>query len=114
MGILYEISLTEFIFVTVILGGLGAYLTGRAIAITWRPEWALVWFTILLTFTIRFIHFALFEGTLLTLHYFIVDFAVLLAITYAGYRITRTSQMVTQYSWIYEKIGPFSWREKTK
>lgn len=114
MGILYEISLIEFIFITVILGGLGAFLTGRAIALTWRPEWTLLWFTLLLTSAIRFIHFALFEGTLLMLHYFIVDFVVLLAITYAGYRIIRTNQMVTQYSWVYEKAGPFFWRKKTQ
>ena len=66
MGIFYEVSLSVFVFVTLILGGLGAYLTGRAIAITWRPLWTLVWFTFLLTFFIRFIHFALFDGTLLT------------------------------------------------
>ena len=112
MGIFYEVSLSVFIFATVILGGLGAYLTGRAIAITWRPLWTLFWFTFLLTLFIRFIHFALFDGTLLSLQYFIVDFVVLLAMSYIGFRITRTNQMVTQYSWLYKKAGPFSWREK--
>ncbi len=113
MGILYENSLGVLIFVTLIMGGGGAYLTGRAIALTWRPMWALVWFTFLMTLFIRFIHFSLFEGTLLTLHYLIVDFVILLAIAYAAQRITRANQMVYQYSWMYEKAGFFAWRDKS-
>ena len=112
MGILYENSMGVFIFATLILGAGAAFLTGRAIAITWRPIWSLVWFTFLLTLFIRFIHFSLFEGTLLSLHYLIVDFVILLAVSYFGYRVTRTTQMVTQYSWMYDKAGPFGWRDK--
>lgn len=112
MGVLYEISLFEFIFVTVILGGGASYLTGRAIAITWRPLWTLFWFIFLLNLFVRFIHFSLYSGTLLTLHYLLVDYVVLTAIALIGYRITRTNQMVTQYSWEVERASPFSWREK--
>jgi hypothetical protein len=62
---------------------------------------------------VRFIHFALFGGTMLTLHYYIVDTIVLLIIGTLGYRYTRTNQMVRQYHWLYEKTSPFGWREKT-
>ena len=113
MGIIYEISLAEFLFVTVILGGGAAYLTGRAIAITWRPVLSLVWFIFLLNLFVRFIHFSLYSGTLLTAQYFIVDYIVLLGLALLGYRITRTTQMVTQYSWLYQRTSPVGWKEKT-
>jgi len=61
---------------------------------------------------VRFIHFALFEGTLLSLHYYIVDAVVILAIGSLGFRYTRARQMTTQYRWLYERTGPFSWRER--
>jgi hypothetical protein len=35
---------------------------------------------------VRFIHFALFEGTLLSLHYYIVDAVVILGIGSLGFR----------------------------
>ena len=50
----------------------------------------------------RFIHHALFNGTMFTLQYYIVDTIVLLVIGTLGYRYTRTNQMVTQYHWLYE------------
>ena len=30
-----------------------------------------------------------------------------------GFRFKRASQMTTQYRWIYERTGPFTWRERT-
>jgi hypothetical protein len=29
-----------------------------------------------------------------------------------GYRHTRTTQMTTQYRWLYERAGPLSWRAR--
>ena len=52
---------------------------------------------------VRFIHHALFDGTMFTLQYYIVDTIILLVIGIIGYRYTRTNQMVTQYHWLYEK-----------
>ena len=60
---LWEVSLFEFIRVTVVLGGGAAWLTGRATARTWSPWWKLVLYVVLLTIALRFIHFSLFEGT---------------------------------------------------
>ncbi|AEW14480.1 hypothetical protein BCA52141_I2345 [Brucella canis HSK A52141] len=60
----------------------------------------------------RFIHYALFGGTLLSLHYYLVDTIVLMIIGTVGFRYTRTKQMVRQYSWLYEKTSPFGWKAK--
>lgn len=112
-GILYEEpSLWLFMLVTIIMGGWAAWMTGRAIALTWRPLWQLPLYIIILAAVVRFIHFALFEGTLFTLHYFVVDLVFILAFALTGYRYTRTTQMTTQYRWLYERSGPFSWKAR--
>lgn len=110
-GILYEEpTIWLFLLVTVVMGGWAAWMTGRAVAITWRPFLQLVAYTLVLGLFIRFIHFALFEATLLTLHYYLVDTLVLFAFCLAGWRYNRTRQMTTQYRWLYERTGPFSWK----
>lgn len=112
-GILYEEqSFLFFAFVTVVLGGAGAWMTGRACAITWRPPVTLFLYLLVLGLGVRFIHFAIFEGTLLSVHYYVVDTIVLLAIGFLGYRYTRTNQMVRQYYWLYERSGRFGWRAR--
>lgn len=109
---LWEVSFAEFLVVTCILGGGAAWLTGRAIARTWQPNWILAWYMLLLCCAVRFIHFSLFEGSLLSLHYYLVDLAVLLIAAYAGKRYTRAAQMGTQYSFAYARSGPFGWRKR--
>jgi hypothetical protein len=112
-GIIYEeSSVGLFLLITCVLGGWAAWMTGRAMAKTWRPFWQLLLYTLLLAGLVRFIHFALFAGTLLSLHYYVVDLVVVALIASAGFRVTRTRQMTTQYRWLYERTGPFSWREK--
>ncbi len=46
---------------------------------------------------LRFFHYALFDGVLLSAHYFITDTLVLIAGALLGYRLTRVRQMVSQY-----------------
>ena len=112
-GILYEeASAWLFILVTVVMGGWAAWMTGRAIALTWRPFWTLLLYLFILGAAVRFIHFALFQGTLLSLHYYLVDAVVILAIGSLGYRYVRARQMTTQYHWLYERTGPLTWRER--
>ena len=112
-GILYEEkSIWLFLLVTVLMGGWAAWMTGRAVALTWRPVWQCVAATLVLAAAVRFIHFALFEGTLRSLHYYLVDAAVVTAIGLLGYRFTRARQMTTQYRWLYERTGPLTWRER--
>ena len=112
-GILYEEpSIWLFLLVTVMMGGWAAWMTGRAMAVTWSPYGVLVAYLLILAAAVRFIHFALFEGTLLSAHYYVIDAIVILLIGSLGFRYTRARQMTTQYRWLYERTGPFSWRAK--
>lgn len=97
---IWEVSLWEFVFVTIFLAGGAAYMTGRSVAKAWQSQLRLVFFVFLLTCATRFIHFALFNGTLLSLHYFIVDFVVLLGIAFLGKHLTRKWQMARQYGFM--------------
>ncbi len=62
--------------------------------------------------TVRFLHFSLFEGTLLSPYYYLVDTTLLFIISLFGYAVTRTNQMVTQYSWITQRSGLLSWKRR--
>jgi hypothetical protein len=112
-GFLHEEgSFGIFVLVTIILGGGAAALAGRAIAKTWRPWWHVVVYMLILGAAVRFIHFALFGGTLLSFHYYAIDSAVCLGFGFAGFRAARAAQMVTQYRWINEPQGRFHWHRK--
>jgi hypothetical protein len=108
-----EGSFGVFVLVTVLLGGGAAWLAGRAIAATWRPWAQVVAYSFVLAGAVRFIHFALFGGTLLSLHYYLVDSAVCMAFALLGFRTARTAQMVTQYRWLYAPDGTLRWRRKS-
>ncbi|MEO5323856.1 hypothetical protein PV773_11095 [Mesorhizobium sp. CC13] len=113
-GILYEeASIWQFFFVTCLLGGWAAWMTGRACAQTWRTYGKLVLYILGLGIGVRFIHHALFGGTMFSLQYYVVDTIVLLIFATLGYKYTRTNQMVKQYHWLYEKASPLSWRPKS-
>jgi hypothetical protein len=112
-GILYEEpSFGLFLLVTCLMGGWTAWRTGRAVARTWGSYGRLVVYILLLGLGVRFIHHALFEGTMFSPHYYVVDTIVLMVIGFLGFRRTRTRQMTTQYAWLYESNGPFGWRER--
>ncbi len=113
MGVIYQTNIVDFLLVTAFLGGGAAYLVGRAMAYTWAPIKLLVLYTFLLTAAVRFIHYALFHGTLLSLHYFVVDVVLLAVFAALGYRITRAGQMTSQYGWLYRRAGPLSWRRRS-
>jgi hypothetical protein len=102
----------QILFVTVLMGGGAAWLAGRAIAQTWRPLWHVVAYMLLLAAGVRFIHFALFEAALISPLSYAADVVFLLIVSSLAWRITRTTQMVTQYNWLYERAGPFAWRDR--
>jgi small-conductance mechanosensitive channel len=113
MGIIYEEgSIGVFLLITVLLGGGAAWMAGRAAALTWRPWPFVLVYIVLLGVAVRFIHHALFGGTMFSFHYYIVDTIILAVIGLVAYRATRTRQMVTQYGWLYERTGPLSWRDR--
>jgi hypothetical protein len=112
MGLIWEINLPTFLLVTVALAGGAGYMAGRSAALTWRSAAMVIVYSAGLACAARFIHMALFGGTLLTPHYWLVDFVVILIIGLLAFRATRANQMVRQYSWLYERTGPFGWRKK--
>ena len=113
MGILWEHSIADFVIVTLILGGGAAIMTGRAVALSWEPlSRALLWM-IPLAGAVRFIHYSIFGGTLLSPWFYLVDVAVLLIAGSLGHRLTRVRQMTERYAWRVAADGPWSWRLKS-
>ena len=99
--LLYEgDSFGVFLLVTVTLGGGAAWMSGRAIAQTWRPWWSIVAYMLILGLAVRFIHFALFAGTLLSPHFYVVDTVVAILVAGLGFRTTRRRQMAGQYGFL--------------
>lgn len=113
LAFLWEVTPFEFILVTVLLAGGAAWMTGRANARTWSPDWQLAIYIVLLAAATRFIHFALFDGSLLSLWYYCVDLIVLLVIAFCANRFTRAGQMASQYGFAFERKSPFTFRRRT-
>jgi hypothetical protein len=107
-----ENSILVFLLVSVGLGGGASALAGRAIARTWRPWWQVAAYSFILGVAVRFIHFSVFNSTLLSAHYYLVDTAVCMAFGALGFRASRAAQMVTQYRWIFAPAGALRWRRK--
>ena len=67
---------------------------------------------LILSIAVRFLHFALFDGKFLSLHYYLVDYAICLGVGLLGFRLMRVAQMVTRYGWINERAGVLRWRRR--
>jgi hypothetical protein len=59
---------------------------------------------------VRFVHFALFEETLLSPVPWIAETCILLVLICLAFQYTRVRQMVQQYYWLYEARGPLGWK----
>ena len=90
----------QFLLVTVVLGGGAAWQAGRAIAQTWRPWWHVVLYMLILGAAVRFIHYALFDGELLSLPAYALDTTVAIGCAALGFRIARARQMARQYGFL--------------
>jgi hypothetical protein len=99
-----------FVLVTLIMGGAAAYVSGKAIAQTWRPFWQIPLYMLGIAAAVRFCHYALFWEPFLSLKSYVVDFTVALAAASLGYRLVRARQMAQQYGWLYRRAGPLGWR----
>ena len=106
-------SILQVLLVTGVIGGGAAFLAGRAIAQTWRPFWSGVVYMAMLGAAVRFVHFALFEGTLLSPASYLADALYLITVGSLAWRMTRAAQMATQYYWLYERAGPLTWRSRS-
>jgi len=106
-------GLGVFIGVTLCVTGFAAYMTGQAVATTWKPAWHAVAYALLLGLVDRFLIYALFDGELLSGVGYVVDSAVLVVIALLAFRMAQVRKMVQQYPWLYARSGPFFWREKS-
>ncbi|MBI1942920.1 MAG: hypothetical protein HYS35_04570 [Betaproteobacteria bacterium] len=112
MEALLDNGLGVYLGLTVCLMGFAAFMTGQAIADTWKPAWHALAYALLLGFADRFLAFALFGANLLSLAAYLIDTATLAAIALLAWRLGRARKMVSQYPWLYERAGPLSWRRK--
>ena len=78
MSWLSDDSLRVFLVLTVIIGGGAAFLAGRGLARSWKPFGRMFFYMVLLAAAVRFFHYALFDGELLSLYYYLVTYVVLL------------------------------------
>lgn len=99
-------------FIVVLIGFWTANRTGRAAAENWDNYGTVVVYTLLLGLVVRFMHHALFDGPMLSPFYYGIDTVLLLIFSTIGYRYKRTSQMVNNYYWLYEKTSAFSWKKR--
>jgi hypothetical protein len=111
---------------TIIMFGGGGFLMGQAIAETWRPWWQILLYGALLAIANEFLGFALFQGPFIVdslvsttaqplgwaVLIYLFDAAVIIAVGLLAYRLTLVRKMAAQYPWLYERAGPFRWREK--
>ena len=105
-------SLFQVLFVTLVLGGGCAVLSGRAIAKTWRSIWIAAIAMIPMGMAVRFVHYALFNETLLAPRTYLVETLFLIFAACLSFQRTRAVQMVSQYYWLYELAGPLRWRPR--
>ena len=89
-------SLLVFVIFTCIMMGWIAFMTGRAIAGTWRPRWQVVPYGILLGFANRFFVFALFGGPLKSLSGLLIGIAIMVTIGLLSFREQQAFKMVSQ------------------
>lgn len=99
-----------FLGITGILTGFCAFMTGQALATTWRPYWQLVVYCVLLGAVARFLIYGLFQGTLLSLSGYLIGSALLILIGSFAFLATRAHKMVSQYPWLYRRSGLFTWQ----
>ncbi len=103
-------SIPVFIGITLLLFGSAGYMTGQAIALTWRPWYQMIPYSLLLGASDRFLIYALFDGELLSPTGYLIDTAVITVIGLLGFRITRVNRMISQYPWLYQRSGLLSWK----
>jgi len=94
------------------LMGFAAFMTGQAQANAWRPMWQIIPYAIMLGIADRFFSWGLGDGDGLSITGWIIDTLYLFAVCVGAYRMTLARKMATQYPWLYERTGPFTWRKR--
>lgn len=105
-------SIDVFVGLTLVLFGFTSFMTGQALARTWKSWWLALPYGLLLSLADRFLTYALFDEPLLHLSGWLIQYAYILAVILVVHRMTRARKMVTQYPWLYEPAGLFGWRDR--
>lgn len=101
-----------FLILTVVIGGAAAWMSGRAVADTWRPAWMAAVAGFGMALATRFLTYGLFDGALLSLAGYARDAIVLAALALIAWRMRLVAKMTAQYPWLYRPAGPFAWRPR--
>ena len=101
-----------FFGLTIVLFGLAAAATGRALAQSWRPAWQIIPAALFLAVVDRFLHYALFEAPLDSLSGLLAAAGVIGLVMSGAFFYARARKMVRQYPWLYERNGLLGWRAK--
>ena len=105
-------TLFNVVLFNLVLIGPASFAAGHAVALTWRPWPQIVFYTALLSATLRFLDYALANGELWSPAGFILGWTVQLSIAAFAFRLTRARQMVRQYPWLYRRKGLLGWDDR--
>ncbi|MBP6769279.1 MAG: hypothetical protein KA171_15980 [Reyranella sp.] len=105
-------TLFNVVLFNLVLIGPASFAAGHAVALTWRPWPQIVFYTALLSATLRFLDYALANGELWSPAGFVLGWAVQLAIAAFAFRLTWARQMVRQYPWLYRRKGLLGWDDR--
>ena len=97
---------------TGVFGGGAAWMSGRAVAETWRPAWIAAASGLGLALATRFLTYGLFDGELLSIVGYVRDGGFLALIGLVAWRMRLAAKMVAQYPWLYRSAGPFGWANR--
>lgn len=92
-------DLRVFIGVTLVLGGLASFASGRAVARAWRPLWLLPLYGLLLALAMRFLHWSLFQESLTPLPA-LAAYGWSLVAQGVAWLLARRAMMRRQYPWM--------------
>jgi hypothetical protein len=95
-----------FVGVTLVLGGLASFASGRAVARAWRPLWLLPLYALLLAAAIRFLHWSLFREPLAALPAALIAYGWSLAVQGLSWRLAHGALMRRQYPFLTRRQAP--------
>jgi hypothetical protein len=90
-----------FVGVTLVLGGLASFASGRAAAVAWSRPTLLLLYAVFLAAAMRFLHWSLFQEPLGAPLAALVAYGWSLAAQGASWLAARRALMRRQYPWLY-------------
>lgn len=89
-----------FFGVTLVLGGLAAFASGRSVARGWRPPALLALYAVPLAFATRFLHWSLFGEPIFAPAPALIAYSYALAVEGLGWRLAHDALVRRQYPWL--------------